>query len=269
MKSKKIILNFLVLPLVILLVVIAGVFFFVGNVIIKTGVEQAASFTLGVPVSIKSIDLSILRGRLAINGLVVQNPKGYANETLLQLGQAAVNLDIGSLLSNTVKIKLVKLDGTQLTIEQKGLTNNLKEVLDKLPKEEKTGKPAAQEKGKDLHIDKLEIDNTKVNVKLLPLPGKSDTVSLNIDPIIMTNLGTDKKLKTSELVSKIICAMATGVAKQGAGLLPDDMVKGIGSTTAELSKAASEESQKAVEGAKKAAEGIKGLFGGKKEETTK
>jgi uncharacterized protein involved in outer membrane biogenesis len=270
MKATKVILNLIVL-LVILLVVIAAAFFLVGNTMIKSGVEKAASITLGVPVTIKSISLSILQGNVGIKGLVVKNPPGYANETLLELGEGGVNLDIRSLMSNTVTIKQIKLDGMQLTMEQKGLTNNLKEVLDKLPKEGTAEKPAAKEKGKDLHIDRLEITNTKVKVKLLPLPGKSDTVSLNVDPIIMTDLGTDKNLKMSTLVAKIIGAISTSIAKQGAGLLPDDMVSGIGSAlgnTGEMGKAAVQEGQKMLEGTKdagKAMEGLKGLLGGKKE----
>jgi hypothetical protein len=277
MKAKNIILSFVVLPLAILLIILVVAFYFVGNTLIKTGIEAAATKTLGVPVTVKGIDLSLLRGRVDIKGLVVKNPPGYANETLLELGEGVVNLDIGSLMSDTIKIQLIKLDGTKLTIEQKGLTNNLKEILDRLPKEEKPeAKPAAEEKGKNLHINRLEITNTNVKVKLLPIPGKADTVSINIDPIVMENLGTDKKLNVGTLVAKVLGAMATGIAKQGAGLLPDDMVKGIGSAlgkTAEMGKAAAEEGKKAIEttteAGKGVVEGLKGLLGGKKEEPSK
>jgi hypothetical protein len=272
MKTKKIILNFVVLPIVILLIILVVGFFLIGTSLIKSGVEKAASSTLGVPVTIKDIDLSILRGYVSIEGLVVKNPSGYANPTLLELGEATVNLDIGSLMSDTVKIQLVKLDGMKLTIEQKGLSNNLKEILDNLPKEEKPAKP--EEEGKNLNINHLEITNTNVRVKLLPIPGKSDTVSLKLDPIIMDNLGTDQKLSTGVLTAKVLKAIATGVAKQGAGVLPDDMVKGIGSSlkkAGEIGKAAVEEGKKAAEEGKKvldsgkeAVEGIKDLFGGKK-----
>lgn len=267
MKTKKVVLNFILLPVVILLVILVAAFFLVGTGLIKSGVEKAASSALGVPVTIKDIDLSILQGYVAIKGLVVKNPPGYANETLLELGEATVNLDIGSLMSNTVKIQLIKLDGTKLTIEQKGLSNNLKEILDKLPKEEKKAEPKPEEEGKNLHINRLEITSTNVRVKLLPIPGKSDTVSLKLDPIIMNNLGTDKKLSIGILTAKVLEAMATGIAKQGAGLLPDDMVKGIGSSlekAAEIGKAATDEGKKALESGKEAVEGIKGLLGGKK-----
>jgi len=277
MKAKKIV-NFVVVPIAIVLLVLIVVFSLFGGGLIKTAVEKAASSTLGVPVTVKGINLSILQGKVGIKGLVVKNPPGYANETLLELGEGVVKLDIGSLMSNTVKIQLIKLDGTKLTIEQKGLSNNLKEILDKLPKEGKAGEaaPGPAEKGKDLHINRLEITNTNVNVKLLPVPGKNDTVSMKIDPIIMENLGTDQKLRIGTLVAKILGAMATGVAKQGVGLLPDDMVKGIGSAfgkTAEMGKEAAQKGEKMLEqttgAGKDVVQGLKGLLGGKKAEPNK
>lgn len=270
MKSAKKIITYVAVSIAVILLVLIVGFHIFGAGMIKAVVEKTASSTLGVPVTVKSIDLSILRGKVEIKGLVVKNPPGYANETLLELGEGVVNLDIGSLMSDTIKIRLVKLDNTKLTIEQKGLTNNLNEILDKLPKEEKAA-PKTEKPGKNLTVNKLEITNTNVNVKLLPIPGKSDTVSLKLDPIVMENLGTDKKLSVASLVAKVMGALAMGVAKQGAGLLPDDMVKGIGSTlgkTAELGKDAVKEGQKALEKTtdvgKDAVEGIKGLFGGKK-----
>jgi hypothetical protein len=157
-------------------------------------------------------------------------------------------------MSNTIKIKLVKLDNTKLTIEQKGLTNNLNEIVNKLPKEEKKAAPKTEKPGKNLTVTKLEITNTNVKVKLLPVPGKSDTVSLKLDPIVMENLGTDKKLSVATLVGKVMSALAVGVTKQVAG------------STAELGKDAVKGTTEAGKGA---VEGIKGLFGGKKSEPNK
>jgi hypothetical protein len=261
-----------IVGLAILVVLAIGIlgFYIFGEGLIKSGVEKAASNTLGVGVSIKKVHLSLLQGKVGIEGLVVKNPQGYANENLLELGDGQVELDIGSLMSNTIRIKQIKLDGTKLTMEQKGLTNNLQEIIKRLPKEE--AKPAAEEKGKNLLIDRLEITNTNVKVKLLPVPGKADTVSLNIDPIVMEKLGSDSKMSIGKLTAKILTAIATGVAKQGAGLLPDDMVKGLGSAlggVVDLGKAATREGQKVLEKGAEAGKGIlegaKGLLGGKKE----
>jgi hypothetical protein len=267
MKSVKKIITWVVVSILVLLLVVIVGFSIFGAGMIKTTVEKVATSTLGVPVTIQSINLSILSGKVEIKGLVVKNPPGYANETLLELGDGIVNLDIGSVMSNTIKIQLVKLDNTKLTIEQKGLTNNLKEILDKLPKEEEKAPAAKTEKaGKNLIVTKLEIAGTNVRVKLLPVPGKSDTVSLKLDPIVMENLGTEKKLSVATLVAKVMGALATGIAKQGAGLLPDDMVKGIGSAftgATELGKSAIKNTTDVGKGA---VEGIKGILGGKKDQ---
>ena len=269
MKSAKKIITWVGVSIAAILLVLIIGFNIFGAGMIKTVVEKAASSTLGVPVTVKSISLALLRGKVEIQGLVVNNPPGYANETLLELGDGVVNLDIRSLMSDTIKIQLVKLDDTKLTIEQKGLTNNLKEILDKLPKEEKGVAPKTEQPGKNLTVTKLEITNTNVKVKLLPIPGKSDTISLKLDPIVMENLGTEKKLGVASLVSKVMGALASGVAKQGAGVLPDDMVKGIGSTLGKTGELGKDAMKKATEEGKGIAEGIKGLFGGKKSEPNK
>ena len=273
MAAKKL-LKIIGLIVVVLILVIIIVFHFAGSSIIAGAVQKAATKTLGVPVTVKGIDLSPFSGKVGVRGLVIKNPPGYANDTLLELGEADVQLtDFKSLFSNTIKIKLIKLDGTKLTLEQKGLTSNLKEILDKLPKEEKKEpQPKTQGPGKNLVISKLDITGTNVKVKLLPIPGKSDTVSMNLDPIVMENLGTDSKLDMGTLFAKVLGALAVGVAKQGVGVLPKDMVSGIDSAVGELGslgKGTVQEGQKALEtttgAGKGAVEGLKGLLGGKKD----
>jgi hypothetical protein len=256
MITKKIIMKFVVIPIVVLLLVLIVGFLVAGNALIKAGIETAGSATLGVPVTVKSVNLSLLRGRVGIKGLVIKNPPGYANDTLLELGEGIVNLDVGSLLGDTIKIELIKLDGTKMTIEQKGLTNNLKEIMNNLPKEEKKEPAPATEKepGKNLTISKLEITGTNVQMKLLPIAGKGDTMSFKLDPIIMENLGTDSKLSMAILIQKVMSALATGVAKQAASAAVD-LGKGAVNVTAE--------------GGKSLVEGVTGLFGGKKNEPNK
>jgi len=263
-KIKKI--KSLVSSLIILLIILLVGFFFMGNSLIKKGIETAGTKTLGVSVALNDVKLSLLTSQIKLGGLVIDNPAGYQNKTLLDLKEGTVKLNVRSLTSETVEINTIKLDGTALTIEQKGLTNNLNEILKKLPKEEEAQK---ETKGKKLVITRLEITNTKVTVKLLPVPGRMDNITLNIDPIVMTDLGTDSKLDTGILISKILSAIATGVAKQGAGILPDDMLNRLGTELGRISdfgKGTIESGQKVIDSATGLIEGIGGLLGGKEKE---
>jgi len=285
-----------VLRIVILIVVVAVVLalagvYFLGERAVKIGIETAGTKALGVGVALDDVDLSILGGKVAIKGLTVRNPPGYQHENLLQLAWGRVGVGLSQLLGDPVRIKQVKLEGLNLTVEQKGLTNNLQQILDSLPKKEQQGPEPA---GKKLRIDELEISDIKVNVKLLPLPGKADTVSLELPPIKMQNLGSDDKLSLATLATKILLAVAEGIARQGSGILPEQMLGPMKQTlesvlgrSLDLSKAVLEggrevietgkdalkEGQKvldatkgAVEQGGKVIEGIKGLLVPKKEE---
>jgi len=267
------------LSLAVVVLVLVVLFSLFGERAVKAGVEAAASGALEVPVTIEDVDLSIFGGSVGIEGLAVENPPGYEFDNLLQLKNAFVKTDIGSLLSDTVRIEEIKLDTINLVIEQKGLSNNLKDVLNvisaKAPEtaEPEPSKPKPAKEGKKLEIDKLEITNTKVQVKLLPIAGKADTINLNLPTIRMSNIGAEKKVNTAELTEKILLAIADGVANAGAGVLPEDVVSGIRSAvdkTAELGKEAAEEGQKLLETGQKAGEeiieGFKGLLDRKKDD---
>ncbi len=237
-KLRKVLIIILAVIVVLVVVVVVLVNLFADRAV-KIGIESAATKALNVGVSVDDVKLSIMAGKLALGNLVINNPPGYQYDKLLQLQNAKIAVDIRSLLSDMVNIKEIKLDGAEVTLEQKGITgNNLQDIIKSLPSAPKT-EAGAQPSGKKLHIDNLELSNVTVKAKLLPIPGKVDTVTLKLAPIKMTNLGGDNKLDTAALSSKILVAITQGIAEQGAGVLPDDMLGSLKSTlakTAELGK---------------------------------
>jgi hypothetical protein len=96
---------------------------------------------------------------------------------------------------------------------------------------------------------------------------------MKLDPIRMQNLGSDEPLDTAVLSAKIMTAIAGGVAKQGAGVLPEAMTDtmkatlnktlGLGKTTAEGGKKLLKKGEDTGKGL---LEGFKGLLSPKKEE---
>jgi len=257
------------LACIIVLVILVAAFYLFSGYLLRVGIETAGTKALGVGVYVDDVDLSILGGRVEIDGLVVKNPPGYAHEDLLELDEGRVTAKISSLLGDTVIVKELKLDGIDLVIEQKALSNNLRDVISSIGSKAKEKKGDKELAGKNLQIGELEISDIRVKVKLLPVPGKADTVTLNLSPIKMSNLGTDRKLSTGILASKVLIAIADGVAEQGVGVLPKEMVNRMKSTlgqTIGLGKTAAEEGEKLIEDGKEIIEGFKGLLKPKKEE---
>jgi len=285
-KAKKLIKTIVLVVILLIAVLLLGFELF-GEHIVKAGIETAGTKTLNVGVNIDDLDLAIYSGKVGLKGLRVNNPVGYENKYLLELAEGRVKTSMKSLLSDTVEIESILLDGIALTVEQKGLSSNLNDVLKSIPKGEEKETPAEEPKeGKNLLVKDLKIINTKVKVKLLPvggITGNVDTVTLELDPIEMKNLGSEDKMTTAVLAKEIMVALAKGVAKQGAGKLPLDMLNNIqdslGDITvigeaaakqaSELLKAGEEKTkeifEKSEDTGKDIVEGIKGIFDKKKE----
>lgn len=235
-KPVKIISTILIILLCIIIIAVIAIGVF-GDKAVKVAVETGASSVLKDGVTLEKASLGILAGKLTLKDLIVKNPPDYNHPNLITMGTTHVDVDIKSLLGDTVNIETMKLDSIDLFIEQKGLTNNLQEILDSLPKAKPDDKEPAEEKpagkGKDLLIKELEISNVSVNVKFLPLPGRADTVKFDLEPIVMKDLGSKDKLSIAELTAKVLGALAVGVAKQGADHLPTEMLGPLQETLAE------------------------------------
>jgi hypothetical protein len=163
-----------------------------------------------------------------------------------------------------VNIKDIKLDGMTVVLEQRGVSgNNLQDVIKSIPSKDKQ---EAEPSGKKLHIDNLEISDVTVKVKLLSVvPGTGDTIPLNLRPIKMTNLGSDNKLDAAVLAGKILVAIAGGIAEQGVGVLPDEIInplKGELKRLGALSGALLKEGGKILKGGKELGKGVGGVLEG-------
>ena len=234
-RMKKIIVRILI-GILGLLLVVALIFKLYGNRLVRTGIIFGTQKALQVDVRLESIDLRVAGGKVDLKNMEIDNPEGYNHPTFMKMGRAYMDLDVLSLMSETVEIEKVQLDEMHLLIEQKGKTNNLKEILNHLPQSESTEaepEPAEEGTGKNVQIKVLEINTVEVKAKLLPIAGQADTVTLMIKPIRLENLGTDEKIDMAGVTAKVLKAISKGIAEQGADVLPTDM---IGSISGELGK---------------------------------
>lgn len=245
-----------VLILVVALVILFHLF---GSKAIKIGIELGGTHALKVPVTVGDVSLSILAGKADVKNLIVDNPPGYHNPRLLELGNAQIDLDMRSVLSQTINIDDILLENITVVLEQKGLTNNIQQILDGMSSQPSEPQVEEGKPSKKLLIRNLQINEIAVKVKLLPWPGKEDTLTLKLKPITMTDLGTDDKMDMAKLSSKILLAIVSGIAEQGMGILPNDILGPMNDTLESLgsvAKVAIEEVEKILKEGQQATEKI-------------
>jgi hypothetical protein len=261
---KKAVTVILLAVLILAVVMVIDIF---TDYALKAGIEVAATKTLNVGVNAEEVDFSIMRGKLGISNLLINNPPGYQHDKLLELKDAQIEVNVKSLLGDRVSIRKIKLDGVNVVLEQRGVvSNNLQDVI-KTISDKRKAKGESKRGGKKLHIDNLEISNITVKAKLLPVPGRADTITLKLDPIVMTDLGSDDKLDMAGLSGRVLLAIARGVANKGTGVLPEEMTSAMKLTlskTLKLGKTATKGGKKLLEEGKDTGkeiiEGFKGLL---------
>ncbi len=243
---KKWIIRILV-SVVVLLIVAVGVAWAMVDSIAKTAVVKGGTYATGTTSTIDSLTLSLLKGQLTLNDLVIENPKGpgFAAPFAFKMGRFDLKLTPKSLLSDTVLVQDFAIEGMEVYIEQKGADNNLSIIIKHIqqlggpkasaPAEPRPtaaptatpGSPAApgdEDSKIRIKADRLLIKGVVAHVKT-PLPGQAGNITINVPTIEMLNLSTadGKGLTIAEIAGRILPAVVQGVIENGKGLIPADM----------------------------------------------
>lgn len=248
----------LLIGIVALAIIAGALVYFLGssalNKGVKTGVETFGPKVTQTPVTLDSVNLSVLSGSGSLKGLLVGNPDGFKSENIFELGQIDIKIDKGSILTDTIVIEKIHIIEPGISYEKTLTNSNVKQLQKNIeafagPKEDK---PAAAEEsggGKNLVIKELVIEDGTIYVGAF---GVGSTVPL--PRIEMSNIGesgteTNFADVLNEVLTKVLTSIGPAIANAGD----------LGKEAANALKTQSlEKTGQAVD---KAAEGIKNLFG--------
>jgi hypothetical protein len=218
---------------VIAVIALAVVGLIYSDSLIKVGVETAGTQATGTNTTLKGANLSVMNGELSLSGLKIANPPGYQTGELVDIGKCTTAVDIQSLMSDTVVVKVVRIENLSMTIEQKGLNSNLGDILDQIKKlqspSEKAPPTAEKKPGKKVKVDLIELKDPVVRLKLLPIPGQTDVTELKLGTIKLENVTPDSKNPemVATIFQKVLVALSEAVVKAGGQSLPGDLQKGL------------------------------------------
>lgn len=254
---KKLIIRLLIAVVVIMILAVLGVAFFLDGAI-KKGVETVGPQIAKVDIKLDGVNLSLLSGSGKIKGLVVGNPEGYKTPHAISVGSASLALSPGSVFSDKVVIKSIRVEAPEIYYEGGLGGDNLHKILDNVTAS--TGgtatEPAAkgdQAAAKKLQVDDFVITGAKLNISIKGTGGFAAPIPL--PDIHFTNLGQGPEgITAAELTKKVFTELTASVAKNAAGAIAD------------ISKGAVDSATKtATESVNKATKGITDLFKKKSE----
>ena len=205
---------------------------------VKTAANQVAPEYTGTKFSLGDVKINPYSGKYSLAQLHLANPEGYPVPEAFSFEKVAVDVDMGSLFTDTIVIRDITIDSVYASYVSANGVNNFDWIADHAQK--KLGPKKEKEKdegpGKKVVIEKLTISGTRVKISVMP--------EMPIPTITLKDIGKDKGGATWEEIGQTILdalMQASSSIGQGLtsaiGLLGKDSDKILGSATNVLSGA--------------------------------
>ncbi|HVS71187.1 MAG TPA: AsmA family protein [Phycisphaerae bacterium] len=217
----------IIAALIILIIIALIILYFSIDGIIKSKVEAAAANSTGQTTTLSSANLQ-LSGILTLSNLDIHNPTGYKSADFVAVPKTVITVKPSSLLSDTVIIPDITIDGLTLSLEQDGLKSNLTDILAYTQKQSAAASSTAAGSGeagksKQLDIGKLSLTNVKVTASGLGVGQTFDLGTIEMDHPTDPN---GRLPKIADLTAKILERIAQQLAANPQ--LPDALRKNLG-----------------------------------------
>jgi len=216
----------------------AGVFYYIDQ-LARWAVERGATYALGVPTSLGSMDIGIMTGRVELARLEVANPEGFTAPRFVGLGEGRVAVTLGTLMQDTVELPELTLKDIDMVLERRGGSANYQPILDNLARLGSKETPAAESPdSKKFVIRKLTIQDITVDAQLTQVGGELTRVPVTIERIELTDIGSqsDRGVLMSELTGIVTKAILTAVVRKAGHLLPEVIAGELGAGLERLGK---------------------------------
>jgi len=208
--------------LVLVVIGLVAVYFYM-NSIVKTGVERAGEYALGVKTELNAANVAVFSGNCKLDGLTIRNPSGdWDSDHFFKMDGSEVAVTLGSLREETVEVPLIALSGISMNLERKGKASNYQAILDHLKKFESDSPETKEEKsgGKKFIVKTIRIEDVQVTADLLPIGGSLSRTKVNIPLIELKDVGsdTDNGVVLAQLTDVVMKAIFDALLNNGVDL---------------------------------------------------
>lgn len=205
------------LAAVALILLVVVILYFTIDGIIRSRVETLTAESVGQKTTLGGAHLAVFSNQLSLSDMAIANPEGFDQKQFLSFGKVTVTVQPRSLMTDTVQIDDITIDGLHLVLEQSGPRNNMNEILTAVQKQRTQNQAGASDaQAKQLNIGKVVLTNTKFTIRLAPVPGQPApevTATLPQLEIVEPTNPDGRLMKFADLTGKILVELAAAAAK--------------------------------------------------------
>lgn len=207
----------------LLILIAGGAFLFLSgdaiNGLVKKQIEEIGSKVTEQSVTVRQVDMKLLKGAGTIKGLVLANPSKYNAPSAFSLNEVTLDINLKSLTTDLIVIDQIIIDKPEAVVEfTENGSANIKDILDAINKNTaSSGTTSRQETstGKAepiIRVNKFVLAGVALTVDLTKLGNKSHQATLA--DINLTNIGGQAGMPASELGAELVKQALSSIWKQ-------------------------------------------------------
>jgi hypothetical protein len=196
-----------------LAILAAGIAFLDADRLIQSAVEREGTRSLRLATTLGSARLQLFSGKLALHGLAIASPPGFAAPHMLEARAVELAVSFSELRREPIHVASIAVDRPVLVIEQSGGALNFRKAMERMPPEPKGKQPLR------LVIDELRIAGAQVVVRP-GIPGLERELTLQMPAIQLKDIGRGRGANNGaalrEVTMQVVSALAAQAAKSSA-----------------------------------------------------
>lgn len=133
-------------------------------------IQTAGTSTVGSEVSVGSVDIDLMNGNATLNDFRVANPEGFSDQDMMRFEELHVDIALGSLNSDMIRINSVSSRNPYVLYELQGNRANLDVVRERIAPPGEAEPPPEPAGEIELAIDELLIEGIQGRLQSDRLP---------------------------------------------------------------------------------------------------
>ena len=249
-------------------VVIIAVILIVGlsnlGPIIKHAVNTYGPKITKTELRVDDVGVSIFSVEAKLKKFFLGNPEGFKTQGAMKVGSVFVNVDEGSLKSDTIVIDRIEVKAPEITYEKKGGTDNFNTILKNVTKtasSEKSSKKESKEEGagKKFIIRNFIVKDGKVNLAMAVYGLGDKEISVPLPDIHLKDIGKKKNGSSSaEVFKEVFAALYGKITSPAVTDVFNQQLKTLGASLDTLGKTTQKKLEDVAGKAKDSAKGLEG-----------
>jgi hypothetical protein len=180
------------------------------DTLITNAVNTHGPELTGTEVHTDDVRVSLFSGRATVTNFLLGNPRGYRSAHAAKAASIAVDLEIGSLLRDTIVVKRIEVVQPDIIYEKRGGTDNFRVIAKHAEQKTKerglvSGEKDEKKPGKKLLILEFIVNGGRVTLHTPDLP--SGTASAGIPDMLLRNVGGKDGSPPEKVFSRILAAL--------------------------------------------------------------